>query len=173
MKKERKVELAKRLAEQLQEAKIVIVAGYSGLTVAEMESIRNDIKKAGCTFNVIKNNIVKKAIEGSDWDVMKEQLRGANAFALGFDDPAVLAKILVEKAKEFKKLEVKFGCLGGKLLTAEDVKALSKLPPKEVLLAQVLGTMKAPISGFVNVLAANIRQLLYVLKAIEEKKKEN
>ncbi|AEA34342.1 50S ribosomal protein L10 [Hippea maritima] len=173
MKKERKVELAKRLAEQLQEAKIVIVAGYSGLTVAEMENIRNEIKKAGCTFNVIKNNIVKKAIEGTPWDAMKEQLKGANAFALGFDDPAALAKLLVDKSKEFKKLEVKFGFLGGKLLSAEDIKALSSLPPKEVLLAQVLGTMKAPISGFVNVLAANIRQLLYALKAIEEKKKEN
>ncbi len=172
MKRERKVELAKRLAEQLQEAKMLIAAEYVGLTVAEMESIRNAVKEHGFTFNVIKNNIVKKAIEGSQWEVMSEKLVGPNAFALCFDDPAALAKILFDKAKEHKKLKIKFGCLEGKLLDAKDVEALSKLPPKEVLMAQLLGTMKAPISGFVNVLAANIRQLLYVLKAIEEKKEE-
>ena len=174
MKRERKVELADRLREKLKDAKILIAASYTGLTVAEMESIRNAIKEQGCTFNVIKNNIVKKAVEGTAWESMTEQLKGPNAFALGFDDPAVLAKVMVEKAKEYGKLEIKFGSLEGKLLTADDIKALSKLPPKDVMLAQLLGTMKAPISGFVNVLAANIRQLLYVLKAIEEKKsKEN
>jgi len=172
LRRERKVELAQRLREQLEDAKILIAADYQGLTVHQMEDIRNTFKEANCTFNVIKNSVVKKAIESTKWSVLDEQLKGANAFALGFDDPAVVAKIIVEKAKEFEKLDVKFGCLDGKLLTKEDIKALSKLPPKEVLLAQLLGSMKAPISGFVNVLAANIRQLLYVLKAIEEKKKE-
>ncbi len=172
MKRERKIELAERLAEQLKEAKMVIASEYVGLTVAEMESIRNTLKEQGFTFNVIKNNIVKKAIVGTEWEVLTEHLRGPNAFAICFDDPAALAKALVDKAKEFKKLKVKFGCMDGRVFDAKDIIALSKLPPREVLLAQLLGTMKAPISGFVNVLAANIRQLLYVLKAIEEKKKE-
>ncbi len=173
MKKERKVELAERLRERLQEAKMVIVSEYAGLTVNQTESIRNSVKEKGYTFNVIKNNIVKKAVEGTEWEVLTERLTGPNAFALCFDDPAELAKLLVEKSKEFKKLKVKLGCLDGKILEEKDVVALSKLPPREVLLAQLLGTMKAPVSGFVNVLAANIRQLLYALKAIEEKKKGN
>ncbi len=173
MKRERKVELAERLRERLQEAKLMVVAEYSGLTVDQMESIRNAVKEKGYTFNVIKNNIVKKAVKDTEWEVLTDRLTGPNVFALCFDDPAGLAKILVDKAKEFDKLKIKFGCLGGKIIEKDDIVALSKLPPREVLLAQVLGTMKAPISGFVNVLAANIRQLLYVLKAIEEKKKGN
>jgi len=172
LKKERKIELAKRLAEQLEEAKLVIAAEYAGLTVAEMESIRNTVKEQGYTFNVIKNRIVKKAIEGSRWEAIADYLTGPNAFALCFDDPVALAKVLVDKSKEFKKLKIKFGCLDGRVIEAKEIETLSKLPSKEVLLAQLLGTMKAPITGFVNVLAANLRQLLYVLKAIEEKKKE-
>ncbi len=170
MRRERKVELSRRLAEQLQDAVAVIVLGYSGLTVHQMEDIRNTVKESGATFNVIKNSVVAKAVEGSKWETLKEHLTGANAFALSFDDPAVLAKILVAKAKEHEKLTIKLGCLDGRIISGKQIEALSKLPSKEVLLAQLLGTMKAPVSGFVNVLAANLRQLLYVLKAIEEKK---
>ncbi len=170
LRREKKLELSRKLSEQLENVVAIIILGYTGLTVHQMEDIRNTVKDSGATFNVIKNSVVSKAIEGTKWEPLKEHLTGANAFALSFDDPAVLAKILVAKAKEHEKLKVKLGCLDGKIISAKQIEALSKLPSKEVLIAQLLGTMKAPISGFVNVLAANIRQLLYVLKAIEEKK---
>ncbi len=170
MKRERKLELSQKLAEQLNDVVAVMVVDYSGLTVQQMEDVRNTIKDSGATFNVIKNSVVEKAIEGSKWESLKEHLTGTNAFALSFDDPAVLAKILVAKAKEHKKLEIKCGSLNGKLITAKQLEALSKLPSKDIMLAQLLATMKAPVSGFVNVLAGNIRKLMYVLKAIEEKK---
>ncbi len=170
LRRERKLELSKKFSEQLNDVVCVIVTSYTGLTVQEMEDIRNTVKESGATFNVIKNSVVEKAIEGSKWESLKEHLKGTNAFALSFDDPAVLAKILVAKKKEHKKLEIKCGSLNGQVISAKQIEALSKLPPKEVLLAQLLATMKAPVSGFVNVLAGNIRKLMYVLKAIEEKK---
>ncbi len=170
LKKERKLELSKRLSEQLEDAIAIMVFSYTGLTVKEMEDIRNSVKEIGASFNVIKNSVVEKAIEGSKWESLKEHLKGANAYALSFDDPAALAKVLVGKAKDYKKLEAKVGSLDGKIIDAKQIVALSKLPSKEVLLAQLLGTLNAPITGFVNVLAGNIRNLMYVLKAIEEKK---
>jgi len=170
LRRERKLELSEKLAEQLQDAVAIIVTDYTGLTVKEMEDIRNSVKEIGATFNVIKNSVVAKAIDGSQWESLKEHLKGTNAYALSFDDPAALAKVLVAKAKEYNKLKVKVGSLDGSIVDAQQIEALSKLPPKEVLLAQLLGTMKAPVTGFVNVLAGNIRQLMYVLKAIEEKK---
>ena len=170
MRRERKLELSEKLAEQLQDAVAIIVADYTGLTVKEMEDVRNSVKEIGATFNVIKNSVVAKAVDGSQWESLKEHLKGTNAYALSFDDPAALAKVLVAKAKDYKKLKVKVGSLDGSIVDAQQIEALSKLPPKEVLVAQLLGTMKAPVTGFVNVLAGNIRQLMYALKAIEEKK---
>ncbi len=170
MRRERKLELSEKLSEQLNDVVAIIVADYTGLTVQEMEDVRNTIKESGATFNVIKNSVVEKAIQGGKWESLKEQLKGTNAFALSFDDPAVLAKILVAKAKEHKKLKIKCGSLNGQVISAKQIEALSKLPSKDVLLAQLLATMKAPVSGFVNVLAGNIRKLMYALKAIEEKK---
>ena len=170
MKRERKLELSKKLADQLQSTNSVMVLDYTGLTVQEMEEIRNSVKELGATFNVIKNSVVAKAIENSKWEPLKEYLKGTNAYALSFDDAAALAKVLVAKAKIHDKLKVKAGSLDGKVVDSKQIEALSKLPPKEVLVAQLLGTMNAPVTGFVGVLAANIRQLMYVLKAIEEKK---
>ncbi len=170
MKKERKLELSQKLAEQLEGANAILVFDYTGLTVQEMEDVRNSVKEIGATFNVIKNSVVAKAIENSKWESLKEHLKGTNAYALSFDDAAALAKVLVAKAKSYDKLKAKVGSLDGSVVDAKQIEALSKLPPKEVMVAQLLGTMKAPITGFVNVLAGNIRQLMYVLKAIEEKK---
>jgi large subunit ribosomal protein L10 len=170
LRKERKLELSENLSKQLENTVAIMVLDYTGLTVQQMEDIRNSIKEIGATFNVIKNSVVEKAVEDTKWDTLKEHLKGTNVYALSFDDPAALAKALVAKAKEHKKLEIKVGSLDGSIVNAKQIEALSKLPPKEVLIAQLLGTMNAPVTGFVNVLAGNIRKLMYVLKAIEEKK---
>lgn len=173
LERKRKIELSKKLSEKLKRAKAMFATDYSGLTVGEMESTRNSIKSLNATFNVIKNNVVKKAIEGSEWEKVSDSVVGPNAFAITSEDPVALAKVLVEKAKEHKKLEIKFGVLDGKIIDAKQVKQLSKTPSKEVLLSMLLSTFNAPATGFVNVLAGNVRKLMYTLKAIEEKKKEN
>ncbi len=166
--------MAEELRERLNGAKAVFGLEYSGLTVQEMESIRNEVKAAGDRFNVVKNRILIKAVEGSKWESIKEVASGPLAYSLSFSDPVALAKILVAKAREFENLKPKFGMLeDGKLLNEQQVRELSRLPSREVLLAQVLSAMNGPVSGFVNVLAANLRNLLYVLKAIEGKKKES
>jgi len=172
LKRERKLELSKKLREQLGSATAVFAVSYSGLNVSDMEDVRNSIKESGGTFNVIKNSVVSKAVEDGELSSLKEYLKGPNAFALSFDEPADLAKLLIAKEKEHKKLEVKFGALGGQIIFREQIESLSKLPSKEVMLAQLLATMNAPVGGFVNVLAGNLRKVLYALKAIEEKKKE-
>ena len=97
-------------------------------------------------------------------------LTGPNAIALGYDDPVVPAKIISEFAKDHDKLEIKAGMISGKVIGAEGIKSLASLPSKEVLVAQVLGGLNAPITGLVNVLQGNIRNLVYALNAIAEKK---
>jgi large subunit ribosomal protein L10 len=97
-------------------------------------------------------------------------LTGPNAVALGYGDPVVPAKIISEFAKDHDKLEVKAGMISRKVIGAEGVKSLANLPSKEVLVAQALGGLNAPITGFVNVLQGNIRNLVYALNAIAEKK---
>ncbi len=173
LERKRKIELSQKLSEKLNDSKAMFAADYSGLTVAEMESIRNSVKSFNATFNVIKNNIFKKAIKDSEWEKVSDSVAGPNAFAITSEDPVALAKVLIEKAKEHKKLEIKFGVLDGKIIDANQIEQLSKLPSKEVLLSMLLSTLNAPATGFVNVLAGNIRKLMYALKAIEEKKKEN
>src|SRR5699024_7020918 len=98
-----------------------------------------------------------------------EYLVGPNAIAFGFDDPVQAAKITDEFAKKHKNLEIKAGIVDGKIIDIEEIKHLASLPSKEVLVAQALGGLNAPITGFANVLQGTIRNLVYALNAVVEK----
>ena len=112
---------------------------------------------------------MKFAFKDLGYDEFNEFLKGPSAVAFGIEDPVAAAKVTAEFAKKNEKLEIKAGIVDGKIINIEEVKSLAELPSKEVLVAQVLGGLNAPIQGFTNVLQGTIRSLAIVLNAIAEK----
>lgn len=149
----RKEQLVNELSEKLQKAQSVVVFDYRGLTVAEVTELRSAMRKAGNEYVVIKNSMVERAAEkvGIDESV-KEMLKGPSAFAIGYEDAVSPAKILKDTVKKLKKCEIKGGIVNGKVADAAAIDALAELPPKEVLIARMLGSMMSPISGLAIVL---------------------
>ena len=148
-----KDQLVSEIAEKLQKAQSVVMFDYRGLTVAEVTDLRAQMRKAGNEYIVVKNSMVERAAEklGIDESV-KEMLKGTSAFAIVYDDAVSPAKILKETVKKLKKCEIKGGIVNGKVTDAAGIDALAELPPKEVLIARMLGSMMSPISGLAIVL---------------------
>ncbi|MBO8158028.1 50S ribosomal protein L10 [Thermosyntropha sp.] len=167
---EEKQKVVKEIEEKLQDATLVVFTDFKGLTVEEMTNLRGKLRMPGVQYKVLKNTMLRFALRNLGHEEVAEQIEGPNAVLFSKDDPAAPAKILYDFIKETKKLEVKGGILQGKPISADKVKNLADLPPREVLVAQVLGTMQAPIQGFVNVLNANITGLVRALDQIKEKK---
>jgi large subunit ribosomal protein L10 len=167
-----KSELVEKLHDDLNKSGAVFVTDYKGLTVEKITQLRDGIRQAGGKYQVVKNTLLKLAAEGTDAKGLNPLLKGPTAIAVALADPVALAKTIVEFSKKNDQLEIQGGVLGTQFLTVTDVKDLAGMPSKEVLLARVLGSMNAPASNFVGVLAAMVRQVMYVLKAIEEKKSQ-
>jgi large subunit ribosomal protein L10 len=169
-KKNAKQQVVNEIKEKFQRAEAVVLVDYRGLNVAEVTELRKRFREAGADYKVYKNTLMTRALTELGMEELIPYLTGPNAVALGYDDPVVPAKIISEFAKDHDKLEVKAGMISRKVIGAEGVKSLANLPSKEVLVAQALGGLNAPITGFVNVLQGNIRNLVYALNAIAEKK---
>jgi len=148
-----KEQLVSEIAEKLQKAQSVIVFDYRGLTVAEVTALRAEMRKAGNEYVVAKNSMVERACEKIGLDEsIKEMLKGPSAFAIGYEDAVSPAKVLKDTVKKLKKCEIKGGIVNGKITDAAGIDALAELPPKEVLIARMLGSMMSPISGLAIVL---------------------
>lgn len=169
---EEKIEHIKELSGKIKTSKGIVLADYRGLTVDQDTQLRNALRKAKVEYRVIKNSIIRFAAKENGLDDMVKYLEGPTAFASCETDEITAAKVLSEYSKKFPKLELKAGVVEGKVIDADGVKALADLPPKEVLVATVLGTLKAPISGLVNVLNGNLRGLAVALNAIKEQKEK-
>jgi large subunit ribosomal protein L10 len=165
-----KEQIVNEIKEKLENAVSLVLVDYRGLNVEEVTELRKKSREAGVEYKVYKNTLMTRALKELGIEGLESYLEGPNAIAFGYDDPVTPAKIISEFAKGHEKLEIKAGMVEKKLLSLEEVKALADLPSKEVLVAQVLGGLNAPITGFVNVLQANIRNLVYALDAIREKK---
>jgi large subunit ribosomal protein L10 len=172
MDRQGKRKLKDELKIRLQGANAAIVTEYRGLSFAEMSQLRVELRKAGAELTVAKNRIVIKAIEdGVDHaSPLKTQLKGPSALVTIKGDAAATAKALLKFSSEHEALKVKGGVLDGRGLTVKDLKALSELPSKEVLLARLVGTLVAPHRGLLGVLNGVPRQLVQVINAIKEKK---
>jgi large subunit ribosomal protein L10 len=160
------------LKEQFRDAQSVVLTNFSGLTVAEMNSLRSRLREHNIRYKVIKNTMMRRAHPGTDVAVLDEFLQGPRA-AAWTDEVNVaplMAKTLVDFAKDHHQLDVIAGVLNGQKLSPADVEALSSLPSREELLAKLLGTLIAPLGAFVGTLAAVPRSFLNVVKAIEEQK---
>ena len=148
-----KEQLVNELAEKLQKAQSVVMFDYRGLTVAEVTELRAQMRKAGNEYVIVKNSMIERACDKIGIDAsVKEMLKGPSAFAIGYEDAVSPAKVLKETVKKLKKCEIKGGIVNGKVSDAAAIDALAELPPKEVLIARMLGSMMSPISGLAIVL---------------------
>jgi large subunit ribosomal protein L10 len=170
---EKKVKIVQDIEKRVGKAQIGILADFSGIKVGPMTQLRRQVKEAGGELKVAKNTLLRRAAgDESLITPIAGDLKGPNALVLGYEDPVALAKLLVKFAQDLPLLKIKGGVIGGQTLTAEEVDALSKLPGREVLLAQLLGLLQAPPQALVNVLAGVIRNFLNVLVAIKDQKAE-
>ncbi len=158
------------ISEKMKSAKAMVFADYRGLTVEQDTDLRSALRKAGVEYKVVKNTLTRFAANENGLEALDTYLNGPTAMASSATDPVAPAKILSEYAKKYNKLELKVGVVEGKVIDADGIKALAELPPREVLIARVLGGFNAPISGLVNVLNGNIRGLVVALNAIAEQK---
>ncbi|MEA3464956.1 MAG: 50S ribosomal protein L10 [Thermodesulfobacteriota bacterium] len=165
-----KTEVVEELAARLATAKAAFLADYRGLTVDEVNELRGKMRETGVEYRVVKNTLLRLAAKDTSFACLDEYLIGPTAIAIAQEDPVAPAKVLFDYAKASKVFELKTAVLNGKLLSSDDIKALAELPSREVLLAKMLGSINAPVSNFVGVLAAVPRSLVQVLGAINDQK---
>ncbi len=165
-----KKQIAQDLQGRFEKSTIVILTDYKGLDVAAMNDLRRKLREANAEYQVVKNSLLVRASEGNDVTLIKDQFTGPSAIALSYDDPVAPAKVLADFVKENKKFEVKVGVLDGKVIDFDGIKALSSLPSKEVLLAQVLSAMNAVPTALVTALSDVPRRMVNVLQALKDQK---
>lgn len=162
--------LVDEIKEKIQGSQSIVLVNYRGLTVEEVTELRSKFRDANVDYKVYKNTMMRRAFEELEVSGLEEFLKGPSAIAFGMEDPASAAKISSEFAESHEALEIKAGYVDGKVLSLSEVDALAKLPSKEVLVAQVLGGLNAPIQGFANVLNGTLSGFARVIAQIADKK---
>lgn len=169
--KQEQVEL---MHEKLKRAKAVFLADFRGMNVEKATTLRNELRAAAVEYKVFKNSLLELASRETDFECLQPHLAGPTAVAISYDDPVSAAKVLSKFAKVPQGAFVlKAGVLSGKLLDVAQIQALADLPSREVLLAKMLGSMQAPATNFVGLLAAIPGSFVRVLDAIRVQKEGN
>jgi len=168
---QQKAEVVADLKQKLEKSVAGVLVDYKGISVANDTKLRKELREAGVDYAVVKNTLLRFAAKDVGYEGLSSVLEGTTALAVSETDPVAAAKILAKYAEDSKgAFKIKAGFVEGKVLDANSVNELAKLPSREVLVARVLGGLNAPISGFVNVLNGNIKGLVVALNAIAEKK---
>lgn len=168
--RETKERMLKEITDDLKKADLIIVTDYRGLNVKAISSLRSRLRETGCTYRITKNTLNRLACRAAEVEQLEEYFEGPTAIAYSNEDPVAAAKVFSDFAKDNEALVVKGGILSGQLLDAGGIKALGDIPPREILLAKVVGGFQAPISGLVGVLQGTLRQLVYTVDAVREQK---
>lgn len=167
---EAKQAIVQEIADKMKNAQGTVVVDYRGLNVEEVTELRKKARENNIDYKVYKNSMMRFAAKEAGVEGLLDVLVGPTAIAFCEDDPVAPAKLINDFAGEHKALEIKAGVVEGKVLDVAGVKELAELPPREVLVAKVLGGLNAPISGFANVLNANLKGLVVALNTIAEQK---
>jgi len=170
--REEKRKLVEELHDKFTRVKAVFLTDFTGLPVETLTRLRKQLKEQGVEYRVVKNTLLRMASEKTPVEALAPYFVGPNGVVLAYDDPMVLARVLVDFIKEEPELDIKVGLVEGRVLRAEEIKALATLPPKPVLIAQLIGMMKAPVARLMTALSAPMGQLLGVFEAIKEKKQK-
>ncbi|HAR41754.1 MAG TPA: 50S ribosomal protein L10 [Bdellovibrionales bacterium] len=174
MDRNEKAELASVLKEKFQKATVALFADYKGLSAPQADALRRQLRSLQTEVKVLKNNVARLAAKdgslGNDAKALMDDTVGPTLVAFAYGDPAAAAKVVHKFAQDNEAFTIKDSLMGDKRIDVSGVEELAKLPSKEVLLAMLLGTLNAPVTNFVGVLAAVPRSLVTVLAAIEKKK---
>jgi large subunit ribosomal protein L10 len=166
--KKRKVELVEAYQNWLESSQAVILTEYVGLSMDEMDALRQKVREAGGEFHVVKNTLGKLAFEKAGYAISPGFFEGSTAAGFAFRDPPGVAKVISGFSKTAEVLKIKGGYLEAKPMSAEQIIALADLPPLPIVRAQLLGTLLAPASQLARLLAEPARQLASVIRAYSE-----
>lgn len=170
MKLDEKKKIVENLRERFSRSQVVIVTDYKGLDVTTINDLRRKLRESDIEYQVVKNSLLVRASEETDVALIKDNFKGPSAVALSYDDPVAPAKVLTKFAEQHDKLEIKVGVMKGKVLELNEIKALSALPSREILLGQLLSAMNGVPTAFVRAVSDIPKRLLNVLQAIKEQK---
>ncbi|MBE6729322.1 MAG: 50S ribosomal protein L10 [Ruminococcaceae bacterium] len=151
---EEKKAIVASLAEKLQNSVAGVVVDYTGTSVSDDTALRKELREAGVEYFVVKNTLLRRAIEGTNLESINEVLEGTTALAISKDDYVSAARILCKFAESHESFKVKAGYLDGEAIDIEKIESLAKLPSREVLLATVVGAFQAPIASFARAVQA-------------------
>jgi large subunit ribosomal protein L10 len=168
MNRDQKAAVVEEIAGQIQSAQAIFAVDYRGISVAQAAELRERLRDSDTRFRVVKNSLSERAADQAGADSLKPLLAGPTALALVAGDAALAAKALNDAARAFNLLEFKGGIMNGTTLSADDVRSIARLPSREVLNAQLVGTIAAPISGLVRTLNALIAGIAIQLQAIAD-----
>jgi large subunit ribosomal protein L10 len=160
------IQQVKMLEEKVARAKSIVLTNYAGLTVKQQTTLRSQLKENGGEFVVAKNTLLARVVGKES---LNQSFQGQTGVLLSYEDEVKALKVLVKFAKDNNLPEVKDGVVNGAVLSPSQVMELSKLPGKEQLIAQMLGSLQAPGNNLVGVLTASVRNLVFALSAIAKK----
>ncbi len=176
MRKEEKTQAVAELHEKFSRARVAFLAECTGLEGSEVTELRRQLRGAGAELKVVKNTLAVLASEGTSLSVAKDHFRGPLSVAIGYDDPALPAKILrdfIAKEKRDKKMRITVGVVEGSLLDAARVKAIADLPSRNALLSMLLAGLQGPLAGLAGTMNGIVAKFVGTLIAIREKPKED
>lgn len=165
MNRKEKENIISDLSRQIAGFKAVVLTDYRGLNVEQIGQLRRRLKEEEISYHVVKNTLIKLASRGTDLEKLNDYFEGPTALAISYGDPTLLAKILSEFIKTQPALEIKVGLIQGKVTPPEEVKALASMPPRDVLLAQILGGIQTPGGQLGGVIFSALQQVLGVIQA--------
>ncbi len=152
------------------DAHSAIAAEYRGLTVTEVTELRRVARESGVYLRVVKNTLARRAVEGTEFECMKEGMTGPLIFAFSMEDPGSAARVINDFAKEHDKLVTKLVSIGGQLYDASELKRLASLPTRDQAISMLMALMKAPVEKFVRTLAEPHAKLTRTVAAVKDQK---
>ncbi len=165
-----KEEIVRKLAEKFSKIKSAVFTSVSGYTMEDADALRQKGKEQGVELTVAKKTLLLRALEQNSFTLSKDDLDGSVLTTFGYNDEVSAAKLISTFLKKKEGMQVLGGILEGRVVSADVMKQLASLPSRSELLAQMVGSFNAPVSGFVNVLAGNFRSFIHVLNALKDVK---
>ncbi len=167
-----KEQIVAELADKIKDAKSLLLTDFTGLNVEEISDLRNQLREAEVEYRIVKNTLARLSLEQLGLTQLLEYFEGPVAVALSKNDPIAPAKVISEFAKKIEKPKLKAYYLDGDIFKGEQINELAKLPSQEVLMGQLVGTIAAPLSGFVTALQNLLQQMVVVLNEIKKQKEQ-
>jgi len=168
--KEQKAEQVELLTEKLKKAKVAVLTDYRGLTVKQMQDLRGKLRTGNVEYRVVKNTLARRAVDAAGYKDLESELKGPVAIAFGYDDLSLPPRLINEFVRTTRlKVEVVGGVVEGRVFNRDQIKQLADLPSREVLLAQLLGTLQSPVAQLVGIMQTPVQQLIGVLNAYKTK----